>query len=76
MSPPANGQISYNEPSLSNEEYPVDAKAFFTCNHGYSLSGSESRTCDTSGNWNQETPICNQSNEFLYLVTRRVTLLV
>ena len=63
LSPPSNGQISYNEPSMTYGEYPVDTKASFTCNQGYSLSGSESRTCETSGNWNQETPTCNQSNE-------------
>ena len=51
-----NGQISYNDTKVNNE-YHVDTVATFTCNYGYSLSGSE------SGNWNKETPTCNLSTK-------------
>ena len=55
-----NGQISYNDSQVNNEYY-VDTVANFTCNYGYSLSGSESSRCVTSGNWNNKTPTCNLS---------------
>ena len=57
-----NGQISYNDTQVNNE-YHVDTVATFTCNYGYSLSGSESSRCATSGNWNKETPKCNLSTK-------------
>ena len=56
-----NGAVSYNSHPASVARYPVDTVATFSCNHGYSLSGSTSGTCQTSGNWNQATPTCNQS---------------
>ena len=68
-----NGQISYNDSQLNND-YHVDTVATFTCNYGYTLSGSESSTCLTSGAWSQKTPNCTQSNEkkifFLFLLIR------
>ena len=37
--------------------------ASFSCNNGYTVSGSSIRTCQTSGNWEQPIPTCTQSNE-------------
>ena len=54
-----NGDINYNESLLTNGEYPVDTLASFMCNRGYDLSGSDSGTCQTSGDWDQQTPTCN-----------------
>ena len=64
-----NGQIIYNDSQVNNE-YHVDTVATFTCNYGYSLSGSESSRCTTSGNWINEIPTCNLSikNHMLLLV--------
>ena len=56
-----NGQISYNDSQATNGEYPVDTVASFSCNYGHSRSGSNSRTCQIQGDWDQETPTCNQS---------------
>ena len=56
-----NGQINYNKPAANNGGYPVDTTVSFTCNHGYRRTGSASRSCQTSGNWNQQTPSCIQS---------------
>ena len=58
----ASGRISYND-SQVNGGYPVDTMANFMCNHGYRKIGSKSSTCQSSGNWNQQTPTCMQSNE-------------
>ena len=56
---PDNGQITYSLPSVTNGEYPVDTVASFTCNDGYYRLGSGSRTCQTTGSWDQTTPTCN-----------------
>ena len=61
LSQPANGQVAYSNATVDGG-YPVDTVATFSCNSRYSRSGSSSRTCQTSGNWNQETPTCNLSN--------------
>ena len=71
-----NGGISYSELPV-NGRYPVDTVASYTCDHGHSLIGSSSRTCQTSGNWNNQNPTCNQGyhnnayfiQEFLRLST-------
>ena len=58
-----NGLASYDESPVTNGKYTVDTVVSFTCNYGYSLSGSTSRTCQTSGNWDEEMPTCNQSKK-------------
>ena len=55
-----NGQINYNGSPLANQGYPVKTVASFTCNDGYFLMGSDSTTCQTSGNWNHNTPSCGK----------------
>ena len=59
-----NGQIDYTESALTNGEYPVDTVATFTCDFRYYLSGSESITCQTSGEWNAESPMCKSNNSY------------
>ena len=57
-----NGDNNYNGATATNEGYTVDTIVSFTCNYGYTLSGSNSTTCQNSGLWNQETPTCDQGN--------------
>ena len=64
----ANGQIQYNASLASNAEYPVDTLASFTCNHGYTISGSSLSICQPSGNWNHQPPICGESKVTLYSI--------
>ena len=44
------------------EFYYVNTMASFSCNPGYSLSGSDSSICLMSegGTWNEQTPACIQ----------------
>ena len=66
-----NGQISYNKPVVSNGRYPVDTTFSFTYNHGYRRTGSASRSCQTSGNWTQQSSTCIQSkrmNKILFFI--------
>ena len=58
-------QIRYNEFSEEKLRYTINTTASFRCNHGFSLSGSESSTCETSRNWSHQTPICEQGNNKL-----------
>ena len=50
--------------------YYVDTMASFSCNHGYSLSGSDSSICQTSegGTWNKQTPSCIQGDEMIIVI--------
>ena len=57
-----NGRVSYNRGAI-NGRYPVDTVTSFSCNSGYSRSGSSSRICQTSGDWNQQTPKCNKNKK-------------
>ena len=58
-----NGDIAYNESSDINGEYPVGTVASFLCNSGFSICGSKSSTCQMSGNWGQQSQICNAGKE-------------
>ena len=58
----ANGAVNYDA-SPVNGGYPEGTTASYSCNYGYSLSGTRTRTCHNSGNWDQQqTATCNRSN--------------
>ena len=60
-----NGQATYNPVSI-NGQYSVGTTASITCDSGYYLKGSNSRTCQPTGTWNQQTPCCQQSKKMLF----------
>ena len=62
-----NGIVTYSNGPV-NGAYPVNVVASFRCNSGYSRHGLSSRTCLNTGQWNQHTPSCNQSNEMQILL--------
>ena len=55
----SNGKVSYNTDPI-NKQYLEGSQASFTCNTGYNLSGSDSRTCQSSciGNKFNQLDIC------------------
>ena len=57
-----NGEVSYNNVSSLDESFPVNTTASFSCNSHYRRDGPSSVTCQTSGNWTEETPTCTASN--------------
>ena len=34
----------------------------FTCNTGYELTGSDTRTCQSDGSWNGSDDVCRRGN--------------
>ena len=58
-----NGDVTYNETRLANGEYPVDTLATFMCDRAYENNGADSSTCQTTGDWDEQTPTCNQGDE-------------
>ena len=65
-----NGQVTYNASGLTAEDvefYYVNTMASFSCNPGYSLSGSDSNICQTfgGGTWNKQMPECFQGDEII-----------
>ena len=49
---PTNGAVA--APSATTE----GQNATYTCNSGYVMFGSETRTCEASGSWNGTAPTC------------------
>ncbi|XP_066283043.1 clotting factor C-like [Branchiostoma lanceolatum] len=52
---PSNGQISSPDATGGNVLY-------FTCDPGYTLLGSSSATCESSGTWSNTRPICQRGS--------------
>ena len=49
----------------------------FTCNTGYELTGSESRTCQINGTWSGNITMCNRGEynySFSHTITRAVII--
>ena len=40
----------------------------FTCNTGYELTGSDTRTCQSDGNWSNAHVMCNRGIHFIICV--------
>ncbi|HJL19970.1 MAG TPA: hypothetical protein RMH99_30175 [Sandaracinaceae bacterium LLY-WYZ-13_1] len=51
LASPANGNVSYAATTFGST-------ATYSCNSGYTLSGSPSRTCDGTGSWSGAAPTC------------------
>ena len=53
LTDPANGQVDTSSGTT------FWSTATYTCAIGYTLSGSQSRTCGADGNWTSSEPSCN-----------------
>ena len=52
-----NGMVIYN--SQGQDRTLVGATVTYTCDTGYTLSGSRMRTCQANGTWTGSDPTCN-----------------
>ena len=56
---PSNGMVSC---SLGGDEVPsFEDTCSFTCDTGYELTGSDTRTCQSNGNWSGSIAMCRRS---------------
>ena len=51
---PANGQVSHPGGTT------VGQTATYSCNTGHNLVGSSTRTCQATGQWSGDAPICER----------------
>ena len=57
---PNNGIINC---SLGDDEVPsYEDTCSFTCNTGYELTGSDTRTCQSDGSWSGSDNVCRRGN--------------
>ena len=60
-----NGVINYDRPRHNIDHDAIDGTiATFSCDDGYSLSGSSSSVCQADRTWDPQTPTCG--NEINY----------
>ena len=41
----------------------------FTCNTGYELTGSDTRTCHSNGSWSGSDDVCRRSKFFVHIIS-------
>ena len=61
LSTPANGEITSCSSGSEGVGYEGDTCSF-TCNTGYELTGSDTRTCQSDGSWSGSDDVCRRGN--------------
>ena len=56
-----NGEITSCSSGRSGVGYEGDTCSF-TCNTGYELTGSDTRTCQSDGRWSGNDDVCRRGN--------------
>ena len=65
MSTPNGGSVTYNT-ELRAERYSYGTVLTYSCNNGYYKStGSNQRTCQTTGQWDGSPALCKKGKERL-----------
>ena len=59
-----NGEVEYHLSEV-NGSYPTGTLAFFTCDDEYMRTGSLFSTCQGSGIWSPDIPLCEEGIQFL-----------
>jgi len=65
LSTPVNGGITTCSSGRVGVGYEGDTCSF-TCNTGYELTGSNTRTCQSDGSWNGTETMCRRGNVINY----------
>jgi len=67
LTDPINGTVSHSDGTSFNQS------AYYNCSEGYRLNGTDTRTCNVSGNWTFEAPTCDVIRKcYLYYVRKYV----
>ena len=66
LSTPTNGNASCSSGRVG-VGYEGDT-CIFTCNTGYELTGSDTRTCQSDGSWSGTDNICRRGKFYLCMV--------
>ena len=61
LTTPANGEITSCSSGRVGVGYEGDTCSF-TCNTGYELTGSDTRTCQSDGSWSGIDDVCRRGN--------------
>ena len=61
LSVPANGRIVSCSSGTAGMGFEGDTCSF-TCNTGYELTGSDTRTCQSNRSWSGSDVVCRQGN--------------
>ena len=64
----AYGSVRYDRDRVPYVGYPVGAKAYMTCNSGYTHTGATFWTCLSTGSWSREAFTCRSNNEKIFLI--------
>ena len=63
---PNNGAITC---SLGDDGVPsYEDTCSFTCNTGYELTGSDTRTCQSDESWSGSDDVCRRCEHFTYII--------
>jgi len=62
LTDPNNGTITCSVGDDGNPSY--EDTCSFTCNTGYELTGSDTRTCQSDGNWSGSDDVCRQGTVY------------
>ena len=66
LSTPANGEIISCSSGRVGVSYDRDTCSF-TCNTGYELTGSDTRTCQSDGSWNGIDTMCTRGKCVIHI---------
>ena len=62
LTDPTHGQVVHTGGTIFGQT------AFYKCSEGYTLNGTDSRTCNEFGNWTLESPTCDVIRKFNIIV--------
>ena len=58
---------------LGNDEIPsYEDTCSLTCNTGYELTGSDTRTCQSNGSWSGTVTVCRRSKWYTYHIIAQI----
>ena len=70
LSTPANGEVTSCSSGRVGVGYEGDTCSF-TCNTGYELTGSDTRTCQSDGSWSGSDDVCRRGRLYKILLDVR-----